>query len=182
MSDQNQWTMTAIHAIQKNPENPRSITGEKFEKLVKSIQEFPEMLQARPIVVGQDGVVLGGNMRLAAAIEAGLTEVPVKTVDWTEQQRQEFVIKDNLSYGEWDFDMIANGWDHEQLLDWGMEVPTLETEEDGETDPNEVPDIPDEAITKRGDVWILGNHKLMCGDTLDPLDSVSYTHLTLPKI
>ena len=170
MSDQNQWTMTAIHAIQKNPENPRTITGEKFEKLVKSIQEFPEMLQARPIVVGQDGVVLGGNMRLAAAIEAGLTEVPVKTVDWTEQQRQEFVIKDNLSYGEWDFDMIANGWDHEQLLDWGMEVPTLETEEDGETDPNEVPDIPDEAITKRGDVWILGNHKLMCGDTLDPLD------------
>ena len=122
MSDQNQWTMTAIHAIQKNPENPRTITGEKFKKLVKSIQEFPEMLEARPIVVGQDGVVLGGNMRLAAAHEAGLREVPVKTVDWTEQQRQEFVIKDNLSYGEWDFDILANQWNAPDLNEWGLDV------------------------------------------------------------
>lgn len=165
MSDQNQWTMTDIHAIQKNPENPRTITGEKFKKLVKSIKEFPEMLQARPIVVGQDGVVLGGNMRLAAALEAGLREVPVKTVDWTEQQRQEFVIKDNLSYGEWDWDILANEWDAVLLDDWGLDVWQEEQEVEGLTDPDEIPLTPEDPKTKLGDLWILGEHRLLCGDS-----------------
>jgi ParB-like chromosome segregation protein Spo0J len=104
--------------------NPRLIKDDKFKKLVKSIQELPEMLEIRPIVVNADMIVLGGNMRLKACKEAGLKEVPIIIADnLTEEQQREFLIKDNVSGGEWDFEMLANEWDVEQLEDWGLDLP-----------------------------------------------------------
>ena len=112
-----------IYSIQENPDNPRTITGEKFAQLVASIKAFPEMLQARPIVVNPDGVVLGGNMRLKAAREAGLTEVPVYEATWDEARSREFVIKDNVGFGKWDWDVLANEWDETDLEEWGLDFP-----------------------------------------------------------
>lgn len=112
-----------IKAIKPNTDNPRVIKDEKFNKLVKSINEFPEMLELRPIVVDGDMVVLGGNMRLKACIAAGLTQVPVLVADTlTEEQKAEFIIKDNVGFGEWDWDILANQWDNEALADWGLDV------------------------------------------------------------
>lgn len=112
-----------IKAIKPNTDNPRVIKDEKFNKLVKSIKEFPEMLELRPIVVDGDMVVLGGNMRLKACIAAGLTQVPVLVADTlTEEQKAEFIIKDNVGFGEWDWDILANQWDNEALADWGLDV------------------------------------------------------------
>jgi len=114
--------LTPISRIRQNPSNPRIIKDDKFGKLVKSIREFPQMLHLRPIVVNDDMVVLGGNMRLKACIEAGLTEVPViKATDLTEEQQQEFIIKDNVGFGEWDWDALANEWDSEKLAEWGLD-------------------------------------------------------------
>lgn len=125
-----------IQEVRLNEENPRYIKDHKFEKLVKSIKEFPQMLDLRPIVVNQDMIVLGGNMRLRACREAGLTEVPIIYADnLTEEQQKEFVIKDNSSFGEWDWDILANEWDTEQLIDWGMDMPlewSLDPEELGD--------------------------------------------------
>lgn len=108
--------------IKSNPDNPRTIRGEKFSKLVKSIQEFPEMLEARPIVVNQDMVVLGGNMRLKAIKEANIKEVTVDIVDWDAAKQAEFIIKDNVGFGDWDWDLLANDWDSNELSDWGLDV------------------------------------------------------------
>ena len=117
-------TSVAIGKIKPNPNNPRIIKDDKFHKLVKSIQEFPEMLEIRPIVVNSDNIVLGGNMRLKACKEAGLKKVPVICADnLTEAQQREFIIKDNVSGGEWDWELIANEWDAEQLEDWGFQIP-----------------------------------------------------------
>lgn len=113
-----------VNDIKLNPNNPRIIKDDKFKKLVKSIQEFPEMLDIRPIVVNSDMVILGGNMRFKACKEAGLKEVPIIIADnLTEEQQREFLIKDNVSGGEWDFDLLANEWDSEELEDWGLDVP-----------------------------------------------------------
>ena len=115
-----------ISKIKSNPNNPRFIRDDKFRKLVKSIQEFPEMLDIRPIVVDADMVVLGGNMRLKACIEAGLKEVPILIADnLTPEQQEQFIIKDNASFGEWDWDVLANEWDTKNLNDWGLDVPIL---------------------------------------------------------
>lgn len=115
--------MVKITEIQKNPNNPRLIKDNKFEKLVQSIKEFPEMLNLRPIVVNNEMVVLGGNMRLAACKEAGLKNVPIiKADDLTEEQQKEFIIKDNVSFGEWDWDMLGNEWEEIELGDWGLDV------------------------------------------------------------
>ena len=112
-----------ISEIKLNPNNPRLIKDDKFEKLVKSIQEFPEMLEIRPIVVNADMVILGGNMRFKACKEAGLKEIPVIVADnLTEEQQREFLIKDNVSGGEWDWDLLANEWDSEQLTEWGIDL------------------------------------------------------------
>jgi ParB-like chromosome segregation protein Spo0J len=116
-----------ISEIKSNPNNPRLIKDDKFYKLVKSIQEFPKMLEIRPIVVNADMIVLGGNMRLKACKEAGLKEIPIIFADdLTEEQQREFIIKDNVGFGEWDWDMIANEWDAEQLEEWGLDVPDFE--------------------------------------------------------
>lgn len=112
-----------ISEIKNNPNNPRLIKDEKFKKLVKSIQEFPKMLEIRPIVVNEDMIVLGGNMRLKACKEAGLKEIPIiKASDLTEEQQKQFIIKDNVGFGEWDWDILANEWDVELLGDWGLEL------------------------------------------------------------
>ena len=116
-----------IRQIRPNPDNPRFIKEGKFEKLVKSIKEFPEMLELRPIVVNQDMVVLGGNMRLKACEEAGIEQVPIIFADnLTEEQQKEFIIKDNSSFGEWDWDLLANEWDVELLDDWGLDIPNFD--------------------------------------------------------
>ena len=111
-----------IAEVKHNPNNPRLIKDDKFKKLVKSIQEFPDMLNVRPIVVNKDMVVLGGNMRLKAIKEAGYKEIAVDIVDWTEDQQKEFIVKDNASFGEWNWDDLANNWDEEQLVEWGVDT------------------------------------------------------------
>lgn len=115
--------LVSINKIKSNPNNPRVIRDDKFKKLVKSIQEFPEMLKIRPIVVNSDMVVLGGNMRLKACKDAGLKEVYIYNAsELTEDQQKEFIIKDNVGFGEWDWDVLANEWDSVQLTDWALEV------------------------------------------------------------
>ena len=125
-----------ITQIKPNPNNPRLIKDDKFKKLVKSIQEFPQMLELRPIVIDENNMVLGGNMRLKACIEAGLKDVPVKqATDLTEEQKKEFIVKDNVGYGEWDWDDLANNWDTEDLKDWGLNIPSFNIDEiEGEID------------------------------------------------
>ena len=116
-----------IKSVKSNPNNPRIIKDDKFNKLVKSIKEFPKMLEIRPIVVNNDMVVLGGNMRLKACKEAGLKEVSIiKASDLTEEEQKQFIIKDNVGFGEWDWEMIANEWDVEQLAEWGLDVPIFD--------------------------------------------------------
>jgi hypothetical protein len=112
-----------ISEVKSNPNNPRLIKNDKFEKLVQSLKDFPEMAKVRPIVVNQDFVVLGGNQRLRAMKEAGWKEAPIEVVDWSEQQQKEFILKDNVGFGEWQWDMLANEWEAENLNDWGLDVP-----------------------------------------------------------
>lgn len=112
-----------ISQIKPNPNNPRICKDNKFKQLVKSIQDFPQMLELRPIVIDENNMVLGGNMRLKACIEAGLTDVPVKQAkDLTEEQKKEFIIKDNVSFGSHDWSELANNWDTELLEEWGLDI------------------------------------------------------------
>ena len=112
-----------ISAVKPNTDNPRIIKDNKFKKLVASIKEFPEMLKLRPIVVNKDMIILGGNMRYKASIEAGLKEVWVlKATDLTKEQENEFIVKDNVGFGEWDWDILANQWSSADLDDWGMDA------------------------------------------------------------
>ncbi len=122
--------LTPIKDIKPNPNNPRVIKDEKFAKLVQSLKELPEMATVRPVVVNSDMIVLGGNMRLKAMKEAGWKEVPVEIVDWDEDKQRQFIIKDNVGFGEWDWNMLANEWDNEQLKDWGLDVWQPPTEVD----------------------------------------------------
>tara|TARA_R110000823_G_scaffold305566_1_gene427714 strand:- start:983 stop:2170 length:1188 start_codon:yes stop_codon:yes gene_type:complete len=157
-----------LSKVKNNPNNPRLIKDDKFKKLVNSIKEFPEMLKIRPIVVNEDMIVLGGNMRLKACREAGLKEVfIIKASELTEEQQREFIIKDNSGFGEWDWDMIANEWDTEQLEEWGIDIPlfddgdVLEAEEDDFT----VPDGGSQTDIVLGDLIQIGEHRLLCGDS-----------------
>lgn len=118
----------AITQLKPNPDNPRIIKDAAFKKLVQSIKDFPEMIEAREIVVNQDLVILGGNMRYRALKEAGVTEVPIKIVDWPEDKQREFVIKDNVSGGEWDYDALANQYEVTELDAWGVDVDLPELE------------------------------------------------------
>ena len=113
-----------IEQVQLNPNNPRSINRVKFRKLKQSIEEFPEMLDKRPLVVDENMILLGGNMRYRALLELGFTEVPIqRAIDWTEEQRQAFIIKDNVSFGDWDMDELGNNWDMDLLDTWGVPLP-----------------------------------------------------------
>ena len=117
-----------ISEVKSNSSNPRIIKDDKFKKLVKSLINFPEMSEVRPIVCNTDMVVLGGNMRLKAMKEAGWKEVPVEIVDWSEEQQKEFIVKDNVGFGEWDWELLANEWDSDDLNEWGLDVPMFGSE------------------------------------------------------
>lgn len=112
-----------VNAIKSNPTNPRVIKDEAFNKLVQSLKDFPEMAETREVVVNKDNLILGGNMRFKAMKEAGWKDIPVKVVDWSEDKQREFIIKDNISGGDWDWDVLANEWDTEQLDIWGLDIP-----------------------------------------------------------
>jgi hypothetical protein len=158
-----------INTVKANPNNPRIIKDDKFAKLVKSINEFPQMLKLRPIVVNDDMVVLGGNMRLKACKEAGLKEIPIiKASELTEQQQKEFIVKDNVGYGEWDWNDLANNWDSEQLIDWGLDIPGFDAEViEAEEDDFAVSDGGIETDIVLGDLFEIGEHRLLCGDSTD---------------
>jgi DNA modification methylase len=164
-----QTKQTKLSEIKPNPNNPRVIKDHKFAQLVKSIQDFPEMLQIRPIVVNAEMVVLGGNMRLKACKEAGLKEVPVIFADsLTEEQQKEFIIKDNVGFGEWNWDQLANEWDAEELSEWGLDIPAFETDEVLEAEEDDFDATPPaEPITVLGDLYEIGEHRLLCGDSTD---------------
>lgn len=115
-----------VKNLKLNPANPRTIKDDKFHKLVKSIRDFPQMLKIRPIVVNDKMEVLGGNMRLRACIEAGLKEVPIiQASELTEDQQREFIVKDNVGFGEWDMEALANKWDADELSEWGLDLPVF---------------------------------------------------------
>ena len=140
MATPGQWAMVPIRDLKPNKDNPRVIKDDKFAKLVASVRDFPQMLELRPIVVDGDGVVLGGNMRLRACKEAGLKQVPVIRADHlTPEQQREFVVKDNVGFGDWDWDALANEWGEEPLAEWGLDVP-FDAEGTG------MPDLPDNMI------------------------------------
>jgi DNA modification methylase len=158
-----------LSEIKSNPNNPRIIKDDKFRKLVKSIQEFPKMLEIRPVVVNADMIVLGGNMRLKACKEAGLKEVPVIFAhDLTEEEQKQFIIKDNVGFGEWDWDMIANEWDAEEVEEWGLDIPEFSIKEELEAEEDDY-EMADEVKTDivLGDLFEIGEHRLLCGDSTD---------------
>lgn len=156
-----------IRNVRTHPDNPRLIKDIKFERLVKSLRDFPEMLEKRPIVVNQDLICLGGNMRLKAAREAGLKEIWIDVADWSEEKQREFIIKDNSGFGEWDWDILANEWNPEDLNDWGLDLPPMfdepkEAEEDDYTEPDDL-----QVDVVLGDLIEIGDHRLLCGDSTD---------------
>ena len=158
-----------IQEIKKNENNPRIIKDYKFKQLVKSIKEFPEMLKLRPIVVNSEMIVLGGNMRLKACKEAGLKEVWIlKADELTEEQQREFIVKDNVGFGEWDWDVLANEWNNQQLEDWGLDLLPFEEEDVLEAEEDDFDTTPPEiAETVLGDLYEIGEHRLLCGDSTD---------------
>lgn len=163
----------SISEVKPNPSNPRIIKDAKFKKLVQSLKDFPEMASVRPIVVNSDMVVLGGNMRLKAMIEAGWDKVPVEVVEWGQEKQMEFIIKDNVGFGEWDWELLANEWDAGQLDEWGLDIPNFETEEHLEAEEDDFDATPlEEPITVLGDLYEIGEHRLLCGDSTDS-DSVA---------
>jgi ParB-like chromosome segregation protein Spo0J len=148
----------SIKDIKSNPNNPRVIRDDKFRKLVKSINEFPEMLELRPIVVNDNMVVLGGNMRLKACKEAGLNEVSIiKASNLSEAKQLEFIIKDNVGFGEWDWDMLANEYDEKDLKDWGLDFPSFD---ESTIDEQEEQAFVKVSIEATNDTFIEMNEKL----------------------
>jgi DNA modification methylase len=158
-----------VSEIRPNPNNPRVIKDDKFKKLLKSITDFPQMLELRPIVVNDDMIVLGGNMRLKALEHLGIEETYIiKAKDLTDKQEQEFIIKDNVGYGEWDWDQLANEWDVEDLDDWGLDLPLDFVKElEAEEDDFAIPEDGIETDIVLGDLFEIGEHRLLCGDSTD---------------
>lgn len=136
----------SIKEIKNNPKNPRVIKNQKFQKLVQSIKDFPQMLDIRPIIVNKEGVILGGNMRFRAAIDAGLTEVTIARVNLTPEEEDEFIVKDNSNFGEWDWDVLANQFDLDELDEWGLDIPVYLTDDDEE--PQYDKEIMDDALER----------------------------------
>lgn len=168
-----------INQIKPNPNNPRLIKDDKFKKLVKSIEGFPEMMEKRPMVcvTDVDGKIfpLGGNMRLKALQELKYKEIPDSWVlmadEWTEEQRREFVIKDNVGFGEWDWEELANEWDVDELNKWGLDTPDDWDVDEAEIEEDEAPDVSDEPpVSKLGEIYQLGRHRVMCGSATETED------------
>ena len=158
-----------IQEIKSNPNNPRIIKDHKFKQLIKSIQDFPQMLELRPIVIDENNMVLGGNMRLKACLEAGLTDVPViHANNLSEEKKKEFIVKDNVGYGEWDWDILANNWDALELTEWGLDIPNFDANVlEAEEDDFAVTDGGIETDIVLGDLFEIGEHRLLCGDSTD---------------
>ena len=160
-----------INQIKPNPKNPRVIKDDKFNKLVQSLTIFPEMLEKRPLICFTDTdnklVVLGGNMRLKAAKEIGLKKLPVILADdWTEEKKNEFLIKDNVGFGEWNWEELQADWDTNQLFDWGLDVPGFDAiEVEAEEDDFDGPEGGIETDIVLGDLFEIGPHRLLCGDS-----------------
>ena len=163
--------MIKLSKIKNNPNNPRLIKDEKFKKLCESIKALPKMMELRPIVVDENFVVQGGNMRLKALNELGYKEIPETWVkeakDFSEDELKEFIIKDNVGFGEWDWDDLANNWDTEKLEEWGLDIPDFAVKElEAEEDDFEIPDeIKTDIVI--GDLFEIGEHRLLCGDSTD---------------
>jgi DNA modification methylase len=157
-----------IQNITPNKNNPRFINDSKFDRLVKSIKDFPEMLEKRPIIVDENFIVLGGNMRLRACKKAGLKEIWIDQVkDWSDEKKNEFIIKDNSGFGEWDWDILLNEWETKDLYDWGLDIPEIplediEAEEDNYEEPDEL-----QVDVVLGDLIEIGEHRILCGDSTD---------------
>ena len=159
-----------ITDIKLNPNNPRFMTESKKEKLKSNIKNFPKMMKLRPIIIDKDNVIIGGNMRYIMMKELGYSEIPegwvVKADDLTDDERRRFIITDNIPYGDWDEDKLANEWEIEELQEWGIELPELEIEtKEDDFDVDKAVEAVKEPICKRGDIWQLGEHRLMCGDS-----------------
>jgi ParB-like chromosome segregation protein Spo0J len=124
--------------IKPNPNNPRVLRDDKFQKLKQSITEFPKMLSLRPMVIDENNVVLGGNMRLRALQELGFTDVEdawvKRSSDLTEEEKKRFIIADNVAFGEWDWDTLANDWEVVDLDKWGLDIPQFDTVEEEEVE------------------------------------------------
>jgi DNA modification methylase len=160
--------------IKPNPNNPRVLRDDKFQKLKQSITEFPKMLSLRPMVIDENNVVLGGNMRLRALQELGFTDVEEAWVkrssDLTEQEKKRFIIADNVAFGEWDWDTLANDWEVVDLEAWGLEIPQFDNEAEeleASEDDYDVPEGGIETDIVIGDLFQIGEHRLLCGDSTD---------------
>ena len=164
-----------IKELKINPKNPRKFDKATIDKMVKSITEFPKMLSLRPIVIDDDGTVLGGNLRLKALHAAGFEEIPDdwvrKASELTEEEKKRFIIADNVQFGEWDYDELTSEWDAGQLADWGLELPTISNEVEAHEDDYEIPDEIKTDIVL-GDLFEFQKdgktlHRLLCGDSTD---------------
>ena len=160
--------------IKPNPNNPRVLRDDKFQKLKQSITEFPKMLSLRPMVIDENNVVLGGNMRLRALQELGFTDVEEAWVkrssDLTEDEKKRFIIADNVAFGEWDWDTLANDWEVVDLEAWGLEIPQFDNEAEeleASEDDYDVPEGGIETDIVIGDLFEIGEHRLLCGDSTD---------------
>ena len=158
--------------IRINPDNPRTISEKAMERLVKSLKEFPDMLNLREIVVDETMTVLGGNMRLLALQKIGAQDCTAKIVTGlTDDQKREFIIKDNSAFGEWDLDALANAWSDLPLADWGIDLPdewlNTKTEDNRDSEPqiSRAEELNQKWGVKAGDLWLIGEHRLLCGDS-----------------
>ena len=161
--------LVKIGSVKGNSRNPRFIRDEKFKKLVASLVEFPEMATLRPLVVDENMTVLGGNMRLKAMQELKWKEVPIVVAEGlTDAQKDEFVIKDNVGFGDWNWEQLANEWDAEELTRWGLEIPGFDVDLELEAEEDDY-EMPDELQTDivLGDLFEIGEHRLLCGDSTD---------------
>ena len=167
-----------LNDIKINPDNPRRISEKDMDRLIKSLHDFPDMMGIREIVVDETMTVLGGNMRLLALRKSGANEATVKIVSGlTTEQKREFVVKDNATFGEWDFDLLANEWGDLPLDDWGLDLPeewlkVPETEVDSDAEPqiDRAEELNKTWNVKPGDLWLIGEHRLLCGDSTKPED------------
>lgn len=163
--------MANLNSIKPNPSNPRIIKDEKFEKLKQSITDFPQMMELRPMIVDESNTLLGGNMRFKALQDLGYKEIPdnwiKKASELTEEQKKEFIIKDNVGFGEWEWEQLANEWDVEQLTEWGLDIPDYAiAQPEAIEDDYEIPDTIETDIVL-GDLFEIGQHRLLCGDSTD---------------
>ncbi|HVA08400.1 MAG TPA: ParB/RepB/Spo0J family partition protein, partial [Acidimicrobiales bacterium] len=171
----------SLIALTPAPWNPRSISDARFQNLCASLEADPEFLQLRPILATLDGTIFAGNMRYRAAQQLGWETVPAILVDIPEQLAKERALRDNAQWGEWEEDDLAKLL--AQLKGEGSDLDLLGFDErelqqllnrldhaGGLTDPDDAPPLPEEPITRLGDLWILGSHRILCGDSTDPHD------------